>query len=190
MDVRPLSSPCRPVALSPCRPFALIPKDDLRVVGTPLSFLAPLSGGPEQGAQACMDGSAAYRSLGRLGLGYDHIRTVMLGSEVPAHVSMAGVRRFASLIKRWIFWYPSRLGPAGSSGRLPGRVRVPLQRPHIELARDAVLQTDPAGRGHEGHRAKRHGACNLATISLPVSIESPGAFDDRYYRPRHPVRPT
>ena len=26
----------------------------------------------------------------------------MLGSEVPAHVSMAGVHRVASLIKRWI----------------------------------------------------------------------------------------
>lgn len=27
---------------------------------------------------------------------------VMLGSDVPAHVSMAGVHRVASLIKRWI----------------------------------------------------------------------------------------
>ena len=35
-------------------------------------------------------------------LGYDHQRSVMLGSESPAHVSMAGVHRVASLIKRWI----------------------------------------------------------------------------------------
>ena len=54
----------------------------------------------EPGAQVRTDGSAAYRSLSKLG--YDHQRTVMLGSEVPAHVSMAGVHRVASLIKRWI----------------------------------------------------------------------------------------
>jgi hypothetical protein len=35
-------------------------------------------------------------------LGYEHQRNVMLGSDVPAHVSMAGVHRVASLIKRWI----------------------------------------------------------------------------------------
>ena len=51
-------------------------------------------------AQVRTDGSAAYRSLGKLG--YDHQRTVMLGSDVPAHVSMAGVHRVASLVKRWI----------------------------------------------------------------------------------------
>jgi len=54
----------------------------------------------EPGAQVRTDGSAAYRSLGELG--YDHQPTVMLGSDVPAHVSMAGVHRVASLIKRWI----------------------------------------------------------------------------------------
>jgi hypothetical protein len=54
----------------------------------------------EPGAQVRTDGSAAYRSLSKLG--YDHQRTVMLGSEVAAHVSMAGVHRVASLIKRWI----------------------------------------------------------------------------------------
>jgi transposase-like protein len=54
----------------------------------------------EPGAQVRTDGSAAYRSLSKLG--YDHERTVMLGSDVPAHVSMAGVHRVASLVKRWI----------------------------------------------------------------------------------------
>ncbi len=44
--------------------------------------------------------SAAYRSLGKLG--YDHQRTVMLGSQMAAHVSMAGVHRVAALVKRWI----------------------------------------------------------------------------------------
>jgi transposase-like protein len=54
----------------------------------------------EPAAKVRTDGSAAYREL--QGLGYAHQRTVMLGSEVPAHVSMAGVHRVAALIKRWI----------------------------------------------------------------------------------------
>jgi len=54
----------------------------------------------ELGAQVRTDGSAAYRALSELG--YDHQRTVMLGSDVPAHVSMVGVHRVASLVKRWV----------------------------------------------------------------------------------------
>jgi len=54
----------------------------------------------EPGAQVRTDGSAAYRTLSKLG--YEHQRNVMLGAEVPAHVSMAGVHRVASLVKRWI----------------------------------------------------------------------------------------
>lgn len=54
----------------------------------------------EPGAQVRTDGSATYRSLGELG--YEHQRIVMLGSDVPAHVSMAGVHRVAALVQRWI----------------------------------------------------------------------------------------
>jgi transposase-like protein len=54
----------------------------------------------EPGAQVRTDGSAAYRRLRELG--YDHRPTVMLGSDMPAHASMAGVHRVAALIKRWI----------------------------------------------------------------------------------------
>ncbi len=54
----------------------------------------------EPGAEVRTDGSAAYRSLNELG--YEHRRTVIPYSDVPAHVSMAGVHRVASLIKRWI----------------------------------------------------------------------------------------
>ena len=54
----------------------------------------------EPGAQVHTDGSAAYLSLEELG--YPHQRTVMLGSSVPAHVSMAGVHRIAALVQRWI----------------------------------------------------------------------------------------
>jgi transposase-like protein len=54
----------------------------------------------EPGAQVHTDGSAAYRSL--LALGYHLEQTVMLGSDLPAHVPMPGVHRVAALIKRWI----------------------------------------------------------------------------------------
>jgi len=51
-------------------------------------------------AQVCTDGSAAYLPLAALG--YDHQRTVMVGSDTPAHASMPGVHRVAALIKRWL----------------------------------------------------------------------------------------
>jgi transposase-like protein len=54
----------------------------------------------EPGALIRTDGSASYRDL--KDLGYEHRRTVMLGSSTPAHASMPGVHRVASLIKRWI----------------------------------------------------------------------------------------
>lgn len=54
----------------------------------------------DSAAKIRTDGLAAYRSL--KSLGYEHEKIVMKGSEVPAHVSMAGVHRVASLIKRWI----------------------------------------------------------------------------------------
>jgi transposase-like protein len=46
------------------------------------------------------DGSGSYAKLHELG--YEHERNVMFGSEIPAHVSMAGVHRVAALLKRWI----------------------------------------------------------------------------------------
>ena len=54
----------------------------------------------DSAAKIRTDGQAAYRSL--KSLGYKHEKIIMQGSEVPAHVSMAGVHRVASLIKRWI----------------------------------------------------------------------------------------
>lgn len=54
----------------------------------------------QSGARVHTDGSGAYRALGQLG--YDHQRNVILGSEVPAHVSMPGVHRVTSLLKRWL----------------------------------------------------------------------------------------
>jgi hypothetical protein len=54
----------------------------------------------EPGAQVHTDGSAAYRSLAELG--YNHQRTVVRGSMIPAHRSHPGVHRVASLVQRWI----------------------------------------------------------------------------------------
>ena len=54
----------------------------------------------EAGTRVRTDGSAAYRSLTERG--YVHQPIVMLGSEVPAHQSMAGVHRVAALVQRWI----------------------------------------------------------------------------------------
>ena len=52
------------------------------------------------GAVIHSDGSAAYRKLEDAG--YRHRRSVHLGSDVPAHESMPGVHRVASLLQRWM----------------------------------------------------------------------------------------
>ena len=54
----------------------------------------------QAGATVHTDGSAACRSL--KDEGYVHQKSVMLGSDTPAHVSMPGVRRVAALIHRWL----------------------------------------------------------------------------------------
>ena len=54
----------------------------------------------QAGATVHTDGSAAYRSLEEEG--YMHQRSVVRGSEIPAHVSLPGVHRVASLIQRWL----------------------------------------------------------------------------------------
>ena len=46
------------------------------------------------------DGLPIYQSLPERG--YRHERSVIAGSESPAHVSMPGVHRVASLLKRWL----------------------------------------------------------------------------------------
>ena len=72
-----------------------------RIEAESTEFIIPfVQSSIEPGAQVRTDGSAVYRGLNELG--FDHQRTVMLGSDVPAHVSMAGVHRVASLVKRWI----------------------------------------------------------------------------------------
>lgn len=46
------------------------------------------------------DGSLTYNNLKNIG--YDHHRSVHEGSSVPAHESMPGVHRVASLLQRWV----------------------------------------------------------------------------------------
>ena len=52
------------------------------------------------GAMIHSDGSPAYKKLESIG--YKLRQTVHLGSETPAHESMPGVHRIASLLQRWI----------------------------------------------------------------------------------------
>lgn len=52
------------------------------------------------GSMVHTDGSPAYRSLPQQG--YRHEQHVMAGSTSPAHASMPGVHRVASLVKRWL----------------------------------------------------------------------------------------
>jgi hypothetical protein len=46
------------------------------------------------------DGSSVYHRI--YGLGYKRNKLVQLGAEEPAHETLAGVHRVASLLKRWI----------------------------------------------------------------------------------------
>ncbi len=54
----------------------------------------------EPGSVVRTDGSAAHRKLEQHG--YRCEMTVMLGAKDPAHVTMPGVHRVASLLKRWL----------------------------------------------------------------------------------------
>lgn len=54
----------------------------------------------EPGSEVHTDGSSVYLSLPKLG--YRHWRDPMTSNEAPAHVTMSGVHRIASLLKRWM----------------------------------------------------------------------------------------
>ena len=54
----------------------------------------------EPGSVVRTDGSEAYYKMNRRG--YRRERTVMLGADDPAHVTMPGVHRIAALLKRWL----------------------------------------------------------------------------------------
>lgn len=52
------------------------------------------------GATLRTDGSAAYRNVRKYS--YEQDRVVHLGSDIAAHVTMPGVHRVASLLRRWL----------------------------------------------------------------------------------------
>jgi transposase-like protein len=54
----------------------------------------------EPGSIVHTDGSLSYITL--KDKGYQHYRSVQLGSEDPPHISMPGVHRVSSLLKRWL----------------------------------------------------------------------------------------
>ena len=54
----------------------------------------------EPGSIVRTDGSEAYRKLPKQG--YRREKTVMLGANDPAHITMPGVHRVAALLKRWL----------------------------------------------------------------------------------------
>jgi len=64
------------------------------------SLLAFIRDEVEPGSTVRTDGSLSYITL--TGHGYRHHRTVHSGSENPPHVTMPGVHRVASLLKRWL----------------------------------------------------------------------------------------
>ncbi len=96
----------------------------------------------EAGARVHTDGSAAYRSLTELG--YVHQRTVMLGSDVPAHVSISGRASGGCARATLDSGHTPWLDTTRASGCLSGRICVPLQSPHIEISRHVVLSTSAA----------------------------------------------
>lgn len=53
-----------------------------------------------KGSTICTDGWTGYSGLS--GQGYTHNKTILSDTGDPAHVSMPGVHRIASLLKRWI----------------------------------------------------------------------------------------
>ena len=63
-------------------------------------LLAFISDVIHPGSVVHTDGSAIYRLLPERG--YVHERSVITGSDTPAHVSMPAVHRVSSLLKRWL----------------------------------------------------------------------------------------
>jgi hypothetical protein len=152
------------------------------------------------------DGSAAYRSLKELG--YEHQRTVMLGSDVPAHVSMAGVHRVAALVKRWIlgthhgsvqpehldayldeFVFRFNRRTSSSRGMLFYRL---LQQAVVTapVTYEDVVQAGAAGRQKarllDGHQLFESGANRIPHIKIRLS--SPSPFPSTLFHPPRGTR--
>jgi transposase-like protein len=64
------------------------------------SLLSFISDMVKSGSVICTDGWKGYTNLSKLN--YEHKKSVVSATRDPAHVSMPGVHRVASLLKRWI----------------------------------------------------------------------------------------
>lgn len=94
----------------------------------------------EPGSRVRTDGAAVYRDL--TDLGYAHERTVHLGSQVPANVSMVGVHRVAALLTARCAL--RCIDPQRAPGRDPSRGACPGSP---RISRDQQRLTD-----HLSHR--------------------------------------
>jgi transposase-like protein len=64
------------------------------------NLMSFIRGSVDPDASIHSDGSGAYLKLQKEG--YDHRRTIHLGSDIPAHETMPGVHRVAALLQRWL----------------------------------------------------------------------------------------
>ena len=97
----------------------------------------------ERGARVLTDGSAAYRSLSKIG--FEHNRKVMLGAESPAHVTMPGCTG----------WHP--WSSAGSWGLITARCSPDTLTPTSTSSSSASIGAHPP----------RAACCSTGSCSRP-----------------------
>ena len=134
----------------------------------------------EPGARVITDGWAGYRGLEKLGYVHDRRsqRAARTGGDDPSEL-LPAVHRVASLAKRWLLG--THHGSVGDAhvGRLPERVRVPLQPPPLPQPRDGVLSGARMRRGPRP-RALPGPHCQRATSGRAAHAAA---------RPRAPAEP-
>jgi len=109
-----------------------------------------VSGAVEPGSEVRTDGWGGYNGLSEQGYRHRPIKISRTGD--PARVSMPGVhtyRCFAApaLVAR----HASGFGHGGTPGRLPRRIRIPLQSPPFTTPGDALLSPSGTCGRHRTH---------------------------------------
>ncbi len=82
---------------------------------------------------------------------------------------MPGLHLVASLLKRWIAG-TLHYGSQRPAALLPRRVHLPVQPPHLQKPRNALLPTPPAGRRHRP-TSPRHPAHQLKPLTSPAALK-------------------
>jgi hypothetical protein len=101
------------------------------------------------GSTVRTDGWPAYRGPD----GYVHDRQVQSHQPEEEHLLPRASRDLAA--EAMAAGNAPRRCESRASGRLPGRVHVPIQPPHLEISRQIVLSTDATGRADRS-RSIRH----------------------------------